>query len=117
GPGWFTRRLAVRTQGPGWARSLTLTRGEEGRWSVEAVAEGDVDLAPPGLARPDELDGAVDCDLGLNPITNTMPLRRLDLLTQRVAETELLMAWVDVPSLAVVGSRQVYGSSDGSLRL
>ena len=117
GPGWITRRLAVRTQGPGWARSLALTRGEDGRWTAEATDEGDVDLPPPGLARADDLDRALDCDLGLNPLTNTMPIRRLGLLRQRVPETELLMAWVDVPSLAVVGSRQVYGSSDGSLRL
>jgi uncharacterized protein len=115
GPGWVTRRLAVRTQGPGWARSLLLQRDDEGRWSAEGTAEGDADLPRPGLDEPGLLGGAADCDLGLNPVTNTMPIRRLGLLRTAVPETELLVAWVDVPSLAVLASRQVYGSSGGSL--
>jgi uncharacterized protein len=117
GPGWVTRRLAVRTQGPGWARSLVLERHGDGRWSAQATTEGDADLPPPGLADAGPLDGAVDCDLGLNPLTNTMPIRRLHLLAQPVPETLLLMAWVEVPSLAVSASRQRYGSADDTLRV
>lgn len=117
GPGWVTRRLVVRTQGPGWARSLVLERHGDGRWSTRATTEGDADLPPPGLEDAGPLDGAVDCDLGLNPLTNTMPIRRLGLLAHPVPETLLLMAWVDVPSLAVSGSRQRYGSADDRLRV
>jgi hypothetical protein len=117
GPGWVTRRLVVRTQGPGWARSLVLQRHDGGRWSVHGSTDGDVDLPRPGIEDTGVLDGALDCDLGLNPLTNTMPVRRLDLLARRVPETELLMAWVDVPSLAVSASRQLYGSSGDGLAL
>jgi uncharacterized protein len=34
-----------------------------------------------------------------------------------VPETRLLMAWVDVPSLAVLASRQLYASADPSLQV
>jgi hypothetical protein len=43
-----------------------------------------------------------------------MPIRRLALLEGDVAETPLVMAWVDVPSLRVIRSDQVYGSVPGS---
>jgi uncharacterized protein len=117
GAGWLTRRLVVRSQGPGWARSLRLERDGGGRWSARGTAEGDADLPAPGIDDIGLLDDALDCDLGLNPVTNTMPIRRLDLLARRVPETRLLMAWVDVPSLAVLASRQLYASADPSLQV
>jgi hypothetical protein len=117
GAGWVTRRLVVHTQGPGWSRSLVLERHDGGRWSAQASAGGEVELPPPGTVDAGALDSSVDCDLGLNPLTNTMPIRRLELLARPVPETELLMAWVDVPSLAVSASRQLYGSDGDSLRV
>ncbi len=116
-PGWATRRLVVRTQGPGWARSLVLERDDEGAWFAETTEEGDADLPAPGLDDPHLLDGAVDCDLGLNPLTNTLPIRRLGLLTAAVPETDLVMALVGMPSLAVERSPQVYSSLGDGLRL
>ena len=46
------------------------------------------------------------------PLTNTMPIRRLGLLEAHVASTQLIMAWVDMPSLQVIASDQYYGSID-----
>ena len=40
-----------------------------------------------------------------------MPIRRLGLLGRTVPETTLVMAWVEVPSLRVIRSDQVYASS------
>jgi hypothetical protein len=117
GPGWVTRELVVETAGPGWRRGLRLQRNDRGSWSAEARSAGRDDLPEPGLADPATVRGALDCDLGLCPVTNTMPILRLGLLAARVPETELLMAWVDMPSLAVLGSRQVYGSADASLHV
>jgi hypothetical protein len=51
--------------------------------------------------------GALDCDLGLSPLTNTMPVLRHGLLTGG-GPVDLLMAWVAVPELAVSPSPQRY---------
>ena len=95
GDGWVTRDLWVGVDG---ARSLQLSRGAGGEWSVG------------------RLDGALDCDLGLCPFTNTMPVLRHGLHVPRPpgeVDVELVMAWVSVPDLTVSASRQRY-RSDGS---
>ncbi|WP_225792832.1 putative glycolipid-binding domain-containing protein [Agrococcus sediminis] len=112
GEGWITRRLDVAVRAQGWSRDLSLRRDDAARWSAEARAAGTVALPAPGLSADVDLDAAVDCDLGLCPVTNTMPIRRLGLLGPPVAEAELVMAWVEVPSLRVLRSGQRYGSHD-----
>jgi uncharacterized protein len=109
--GWVTRRLEVASRGIDWSRNLVLERAADGVWTTRADVTGDADLPPPGLADPSTVQGAQDCDLGLCPLTNTMPVRRLGLLERDVPETSLTMAWVDVPSLRVVRSDQVYASA------
>lgn len=116
GAGWVTRRLDVAVTAVGWSRSLRLERSDAGVWSAEAAADGVVDLPEPGLTERAVLEGALDCDLGLCPVTNTMPVRRLRLLDGPTAPTTLLMAWVEVPSLRVLPSEQVY-AADGSGRV
>lgn len=111
---WTTRRLAVTSRGGGWSRDLVLIRDDQG-WSAHTSLSGRMDPrlgepAPPGVEEPRVLLDAVDCDLGLCPLTNTMPIRRLGLLETDVDETLLTMAWVDVPSLQVIASRQRYSS-------
>lgn len=114
GAGWATEELAVSSFGDGWQRSLVLVRNSEGYWSVDADLEGRVDLPAPGLQDPSLLAGAIDCDLGLCPLTNIMPIRRLGLLDHQVEPTPLVMAWVEVPSLRVIRSDQLYGSGSKS---
>ena len=53
------------------------------------------------------LTGALDCDLGLSPLTNTMPVLRHRLHREGGA-ADLLMAWVSVPDLHVHASPQRY---------
>jgi len=101
----------VTSCGVDWARRLDLVRGETGVWTADAVSEGNVDLPEPGIDSGTDLEGALDCDLGLCPLTNVMPIRRLGLLGSAVEDTPLTMAWVDVPSLQVRRGDQVYGSS------
>lgn len=67
--------------------------------------------ARPGIENAADLNDALDCDLGLCPVTNTMPIRRLGLLASDLPETPLVMAWVEVPSLRVIRSDQVYASA------
>lgn len=111
--GWLTRTIDVAVHGDGWRRFLHLERSPEGEWTFRAQSHGDTDLPPPGIASDADLSGALDCDLGLCPVTNTMPIRRLRLLdgtTQATAHAPLVMAWIEVPSLRVLHSEQHYGA-------
>jgi len=115
GPDWVTSRLDVAVFGHGWRRSLSLSRSHDGHWSSEAEATGrsvsDGEGMPvPGIQDADAIDGALDCDLALCPVTNTMPILRLGALDRAVPETRLVMAWVALPSLAVIRSDQLYSS-------
>jgi hypothetical protein len=106
--GFVTERLWVRTEGKEWSRELDVRRLSSGDWVWEAGSEGDPDLPWVGGSRADA-EGALDCDLGLSPLTNSMPILR-----HRLHEggeggpIDFLMAWVSVPDLAVHPSRQRY---------
>lgn len=106
GAGWVTERLAVTSRGEGWSRTLDLRRSAAGEWSIENSAEGEVDLPSPG-GDVASFATALDCDLGLCPLTNTMPVLRHDLL-RRDGSLDFVMAWVSVPDLAVRRSGQRY---------
>lgn len=92
-PDWITRRMHVDARTTLGRRQLELRRTPAG-WTVD------------GEPRPDLAD-ALDCDLGLCPLTNTMPVLRHGLLAA-AAPVELLMAFIRVPSLEVVANRQRY---------
>lgn len=114
GAEWVTTRLDVSVTGRGFTRWLVLRRDAGGRWTSESWTHGSDThhgerMADPGIQNPASLDAAVDCDLALCPVTNTMPILRLGAL-RGVEETELTMAWVDLPSLEVRASRQVYAA-------
>jgi uncharacterized protein len=104
--GFVTRLLEVECAGEGWWRCLTLAHDGQGGWSCEAEAEGDPGLPVPG-GDPETLAGALDCDLGFSPLTNTMPIRRHS-LHERDGSHDFLMAWVSVPDLAVHADAQRY---------
>src|SRR3954454_16956696 len=73
GPAWRTRTLDVAASGEGWERSIHLARAADGGWTCEATATGAVDLPGPG-GDTGPFAAAEDCDLGLSPLTNTMPI-------------------------------------------
>jgi hypothetical protein len=104
--GYVTTKLVVRTEGSGWRRALVLERADSGRWSCATESEGDLDQPPPG-GDLTSLAGALDCDLGLSPLTNSMPVLR-HRLHEGGGPMDFLMAWVSVPDLAVSPSRQRY---------
>ncbi|MFJ8630056.1 putative glycolipid-binding domain-containing protein [Streptomyces sp. NPDC093568] len=91
---FVTRRLRVTAESADGVRTLDLRHDGTGRWT----ANGE---------RLPEVDGALDCDLGLCPLTNTMPVLRHG-LHRAPGEREFQMAWVSVPDLTVVASRQTY---------
>jgi hypothetical protein len=94
GDDWVTSRVRAESRWDGGSATLDLGRDERGQWTVN------------GEPRPD-LGGALDCDLAGCPLTNTMPALRHRLLTEP-GDHQLLMAFVEIPSLRVVPNRQRY---------
>ena len=107
--GFIHSHLVVRATGNGWHRELFLRRNESGAWTWRALAKGECRLPAPGAPREleAELDGALDCDLGLSPLTNLMPVRRTDLHTGP-GSCDITVAWVAVPQLTVHAAPQRY---------
>jgi hypothetical protein len=106
GPWWVTYRLetgndfvhvrlVADSRWDGGAATLDLRRDPaDGTWTAN------------GEARPDLME-ALDCDLMACPLTNTMPVLR-HALHRTPGDLDLLMAFVEVPSLRVVANRQRY---------
>ena len=114
---WATARLEATVEGPGFVRQTRLEHAA-GRWRVTATEQGDLDAALlaagqaraglPGMEDPADLLSAVDVDLGESPLTNTLPIRRLNLIGSVGATSTVTVAWVLVPSLQVVAAEQTY---------
>jgi hypothetical protein len=115
---WATTRFEVGTEGAGWARTLKLELAA-GRWRATTSEQGDLDAALtaaghagaglPGTEDPDLLYGAFDVDLTSSPLTNSLPIRRLNLLKAEPSVAHRLsVAWVILPSLEVVQADQIY---------
>jgi uncharacterized protein len=85
---WRTLELRIMVeQAPGSMAALHLLATGDGRW---ADAE----------ERPiPALDGCIDVDIQWSPLTNTLPVRRLDLAPG--AEQEIRVAYIELPSLTV----------------
>ena len=94
-----TAGIALRARTEDGERRLDLRRAPDGAW------QADTDLP--------NLSGALDCDLGLSPLTNFMPVQRED-ITRGGEATEFVMAWIAVPSLAVHRSEQRYEPLDAT---
>ena len=106
GSEFVTTRLGVTSIGDGWRRELDLHRDVDGVWHAVTSQEGHLDLPPAGIDTAG-LEHALDCDLGLSPVTNMMPILRHNLL-QRERIIEFTMAWVSVPALTVRADGQRY---------
>jgi hypothetical protein len=114
---YVTAQLIARTEGPVWRRALILERTASGAWRCATEADGHLDRPGPG-GDLSSVAGALDCDLGLSPLTNSMPVLR-HRLHEGGGPVDFLMAWVAVPELAVYRSRQRYtfAGRDGQARL
>jgi hypothetical protein len=102
---FVTSRMYVTARGQGWKRRLTLWRSTSGMWTARRNAEGTA-LEPDDGELP-ELGRALDCDLGLSPLTNSMPVLRHGLL-HGGGSRDFEMAWISVPDLRVHVSGQRY---------
>ena len=89
-PDLLTRTLVVMVTDADGKRGVELQRSPDGEWA------GNGEPLP-------HLEGALDLDLALSPLTNYMPAARLG-----GEPADHVMAWVDVPSLELSLSRQRY---------
>ena len=115
---WSTVRFEASAEGAGFLRQTRLERAA-GRWRVTASEQGDLDAALvaaghpraglPGTDEPIRLVEAVDIDLLASPLTNTLPIRRLELGSAVPGTTHTIVAaFVLLPSLEVIPSTQTY---------
>jgi hypothetical protein len=115
---WVSARLEVTAEGAGWLRTLRMERAA-GRWRVTTGEQGDLERVLPGapfsgIEEPDRLHRVLDIDLYNSPLTNTLPVRRLGLHRAAVGtRTSIEVAWVLLPSLAVLPTEQTYEVLEG----
>ncbi len=95
----------VETQGAGWTRRLEIQRAPGGGWSASSRSAGTLEMPAPG-GDPAELGEALDLDLGLSPVFNTMPVLRHGL--HKGGSADFLMIWISVPDLSIHASPQRY---------
>ena len=78
-----------------------------GRWQATTDAVGGAGNVPTtDTSDGHELDGCVDVDIGFTPSTNTLPIRRLNLVVGESSDVDA--AWVRFPELTVERLRQRY---------
>jgi uncharacterized protein len=115
---WTTARCEVTTEGSGFLRSVRLERAA-GRWRVTASEQGNLDAAmlaagqlrpgQPGADDPGKLHPALDVDISFSPLTNALPIRRMNLLDAAIGTSRtVVVAWILLPSLEVIESSQTY---------
>lgn len=107
GADFVTTRVRVTVTGQGWTRVLELSHDGSGDWTAHTAQTGDVDLPEPG-GEMGRVAGALDPDLGLSPLFNTMPVLRHRLIDGGAHAADFSMVWISVPDLHVHASPQRY---------
>jgi uncharacterized protein len=90
---WRATRLTVQVTSAEGERALAVAADGAGHWLVD------------GQPLP-ALDGCIDVDIRCTPLTNTLPIRRLD--WSRGTSHDLDVAFVSVPELTIRPVRQRY---------
>jgi uncharacterized protein len=102
---WSTRavEIVMRSADVIEPRELRLTVAPEQRWQIERGPSPDTAMPQDD---PMALQGLVDVDLGFSPVTNTLPIRRLEpAIGEAIAVTA---AWVRFPELTIEPLPQRY---------
>jgi hypothetical protein len=102
---WSTRavEIVIRSGDAIKPQELRLTVASEQRWQIEREPRQDESMPQDDL---EALQGLIDVDLGFSPVTNTLPIRRLDpAIGEAVAVTA---AWVRFPELTIEPLPQRY---------
>ena len=102
---WSTRavEIVMRSGNAIKPEELRLTVAPEQRWQIEREPRQDESMPQDDQ---EALHGLIDVDLGFSPVTNTLPIRRLDpAIGEAVAVTA---AWVRFPELTIQPLPQTY---------
>jgi uncharacterized protein len=97
---WRFTRLSISVMNATARRTLDVSADGQGHWS-----SGGQPLR--------ELDGCVDIDIDCTPLTNTLPIRRLDWSPGTARDLDV--AYVSVPALTLRPVRQRYTLLDRDL--
>ena len=92
-PGWRVIGLTISAASAAASRTLVLSADDLGHWLAD------------GQPRPD-LDGCIDVDISLTPLTNTLPIRRLTWAPG--SPQDLDVVYVSAPDLTVHRASQRY---------
>ena len=101
---FLTTKLFVESEVEDRRIDLLLCRSSSGIWRASSTRSHDCGFAD---LDPELLSKSLDCDLGLSPLTNSMPVLRHQLLSGG-DPVELCMVWVSVPDLKLRLSKLVY---------
>lgn len=97
--GFRTLELRIMAeQEPGSMAALHLLASGDGTWTDQ------------NERRIPSLDGVIDVDIQWSPLTNTLPVRRLDL--PQGEEQDISVAYIELPSLALRRAEQHYTRLD-----
>jgi uncharacterized protein len=100
---WRTRSISIEQRLGLQQSSLSLVADTGGKWNDQHGRLIDI------------VAGCLDVDLELTPITNSLPVNRLNLAIGQVEE--ITVAWIRFPSLEIVRASQSYERlSDRSYR-
>jgi uncharacterized protein len=91
---WRTRLVSVEQRRGFRHSALVISPDDQADWAAH------------GVDTIDSLNGCLDVDLELTPITNTLPINRLKLDVGQRAE--IAAAWIRFPSLEIVRANQSY---------
>lgn len=103
---FVTERATVETQGADWARRLEIQRSAADVWSASTRSAGMLAMPEAG-GDLSSMQEALDLDLGLSPVFNTMPVLR-HRLHDAGGSQDFLMIWISVPDLSIHASPQRY---------
>ncbi len=103
---FVTSRVLVRAAGDGWSRRLELSHRQKRGWTADVSQEGPLGLPDAG-GGVEPLAAALDADLGLSPLFNTMPVLRHG-IHRGGSSNDFLMVWISVPDLSLHASEQRY---------
>ncbi len=92
-PGGRFAELTMRITSARGQRKLVLTATPDGSWRANDEPRSD-------------LAGCIDIDINCTPLTNTLPIRRLDWVPRQARD--FVMAYVSVPDLTVRPVQQRY---------
>jgi uncharacterized protein len=96
---WRVTGLTITAANAAGSRTLTLSAGHDERWLAD------------GQLRPD-LDGCIDVDISLTPLTNTLPIRRLAWTPGSAQELDVV--YVSAPDLTARRASQRYTLLDAA---